>query len=119
MQVYCGLGNCLLSHGSAFSKNSSGVSFFIYSAFIQRSFSMSKTAGDLEIPGNLEDFGKLGKGKELALRVFALRAPAEQRHIVENCRCEIALRNQVLVAGVAVRLDILCWLTRMTGEQWT
>ena len=56
---------------------------------------------------NLENFGKLGKGKELALGVFSLRAPAEKRHIVENSGGEIALGNQVLIAGVAMALGHL------------
>ena len=47
---FAGFEMAFLSHGSAFSKNSSDESFFIYSAFIQRSFSMSNTAGDLEMP---------------------------------------------------------------------
>ena len=36
--------------GSALEKNASGLSFFMYSAFIQRSLLISNTAGDLEMP---------------------------------------------------------------------
>ena len=40
--------NTALQQGLA--KNASGLSFFIYSAFIQRSLLMSNTAGDFEMP---------------------------------------------------------------------
>ena len=62
---------------------------------------------------------KLVERKDLLLRQLALGRPAQQRHIVENGISEIALRLQILVAGIAVALGLLFCASRMTGEQWT
>ena len=58
----------------------------------------SQTAGDL---------GQLRERVEFALRVLALRAPAEQGDVVEHGLGQIALADEVLIARVAVTLGHL------------
>ena len=59
------------------------------------------------MPVDVEGLYQLVERKDLLLRQLALGRPAQQRHIVEDGLGEIALRLQVLVAGVAVALGHL------------
>ena len=57
--------------------------------------------------GHLEDLGQVLQCEKLPLGIFALGCPAQQCHIVEDGRGDIALGLQVLVGGVPVALGHL------------
>ena len=56
---------------------------------------------------DVEGIHQLRKGKELLLGQRTSRRPAQKRHIVEHSLGEVAVGDEILIAGVAVALGHL------------
>ena len=72
-------------------------------------------AGDLEMPSGVQNLDQISQREDLLLGVLALGAPAQQADVVQDSLGQVALCNEILIAGVAVALgqlvlSVLCLL---------